>query len=101
MSSRSNDPREALRRIDAGERFDIIFCDLSMPHLTGMELHDAIVANHPEVGRRIVFISGDLSRDDIRRFLARVPNERFEKPVSVPDLRGIAQRFLQPAADRP
>ncbi|MCX5746842.1 MAG: ATP-binding protein [Proteobacteria bacterium] len=88
-----NDPREALRRIEAGETFDLVFCDLSMPYLTGMELYEAIIAIRPELGPRMVFISGDVTREDIRRFLARVPNERLEKPVSLANLRDLARRF--------
>ena len=35
-------PRAALARIEAGERFDVVLCDLMMPELTGMELHERI-----------------------------------------------------------
>ena len=31
-----SDGREALRRIAAGERFDVILCDLMMPEMSGM-----------------------------------------------------------------
>ncbi len=33
------DGRRALERLRAGERFDVILCDLMMPELTGMDLH--------------------------------------------------------------
>ncbi len=91
------DPREALRRIRAGEHFDVVFSDLSMPYLSGVELYEAVAASHPAVAERFVFLSGDLSRPDLRAFLARVPNERFEKPFSTADLRAIVRRFLRTA----
>ena len=91
------DPREALQRIRDGEHFDVVFSDLSMPYLSGVELYEAVAATHPAVAQRFVFISGDMSRHDLRAFLARVPNERFEKPFSTADLRAIVRRFLRTA----
>ena len=88
-----SDPRDALRCIEEGAAFDIIFCDLTMPHLTGMELYEAISVIRPHMAGRIVFVSGDLSRDDIRGFLGRVPNERIEKPFTSNEVRLIARRF--------
>ena len=89
------DPRAALGLVKSGEDFDVIFCDISMPYLTGMQFYDEVAATRPELLERIVFISGDLMRDDTRRFLQRVPNERLEKPVDIQRLRGLARRFLR------
>ncbi|MBL0216392.1 MAG: response regulator [Myxococcales bacterium] len=88
------DPREALRLIQAGTRFDVVFCDLTMPYLSGMELFDTVAATHPQIADRFVFISGDLSRADIRQFMGRVRNERIEKPFSIQNLRAIVRRLV-------
>ena len=50
--------RDALARLDAGERFDAILCDLMMPDMTGMEFFDHLGRRHPEQARRVVFLSG-------------------------------------------
>jgi PAS domain S-box-containing protein len=50
--------REALTLIDGGQRFDVILSDLMMPTMTGMEFYERLLAQHPEVARRVVFISG-------------------------------------------
>ena len=89
-----DNPRVALRRLEAGEPFDVVLCDLTMPYLSGMQLHTAVAARAPRLAARFVFLSGDLTRDDIREFLDGVPNERFEKPFDVQELRGIVRRFL-------
>ncbi len=94
----ADDSREALRLIASGEQFDVVFCDISMPHMSGMELYDEVSVLRPELAERFVFLSGDITRNDIRRFLARVPNERLEKPFSVQNLRGIARRFVESRA---
>lgn len=94
-----DDSREALAAIERGERFDVIFSDILMPHLTGMDLYQKIKKLDAEQAERIVFMSGDLSRSDIERFLSEVSNERLEKPFSIQNIRGIARRFV--ASRRP
>ncbi len=93
------DPREALRVLTENVgSFDVIFTDILMPHLTGIELYRAVAARAPEAAARFVFMTGDVVREDIRAFLAEVPNERLEKPFASQDLRGIANRFVIIAA---
>ena len=95
------DSREALQVLtDNGESFDVIFSDILMPYVTGIELYRAIAARTPEVAERFVFMTGDVVREDIRTFLAEVSNERLEKPFSSQNLRGIAHRFAMIAAAR-
>ena len=49
---------QALERIRKGERFDLIFCDLMMPRVTGMDFHAALAVEAPEQARRTVFLTG-------------------------------------------
>jgi len=48
---------EALARMDAGQRYDVILIDRSMPERSGPEVADAIRARFP--GQALVMISGD------------------------------------------
>ncbi len=71
---------EALERIQAGERFDVILCDLIMPQRTGMDLHTALFRLVREQADRMVFLSGGAFTVRARRFLAEIPNPCIEKP---------------------
>lgn len=51
-------PLQALQRLEHGEHFDLILCDLSMPEMTGYELCAVLEARHPELLSRVVLISG-------------------------------------------
>src|SRR5215204_1487165 len=48
----------ALDRIEAGEYFDIILCDLMMPVMTGMEVYAKLSRIAPEQLERLVFLTG-------------------------------------------
>ncbi|MEJ7728110.1 MAG: response regulator [Polyangiaceae bacterium] len=65
--------REALERMRAGERFDIIFSDLMMPEMSGMELFAAIGAVAPEQAQRVVFLTGGAFTPAAHSFLEECP----------------------------
>jgi PAS domain S-box-containing protein len=80
---------DALARLRAGERFDVIFCDLMMPQVTGMDLHRQLQAELPEQAGRMIFLTGGAYTTAARRFLEEVPNLRIEKPFDTRMLRAI------------
>jgi PAS domain S-box-containing protein len=86
--------REAIERVGGGERYDLILCDLMMPMVTGMEVHAELVATVPEQADRIVFLTGGAFTTEAREFLARIPNERFEKPFDGGRLRLLAKEMV-------
>jgi CheY-like chemotaxis protein len=81
--------REALERFNAGERFDVILCDLMMPEMTGMDLHAALLDAAPDQAQRMIFITGGAFTSRARAFLDQVPNLRIEKPFEAVSLRAI------------
>jgi len=88
------DPREALARLSGGERFDLVLCDLMMPQLSGMELHEALVAVRPALARRMVFMTGGAFTDRARQFLEGVGNRQLSKPFAPQDLRDQVRAWL-------
>ncbi len=73
-------PRHALALLRSGARFQAVLCDLAMPELSGMELHEEILRIDPALAGRTVFLTGGASAPGCREFLARVPNVRLQKP---------------------
>jgi PAS domain S-box-containing protein len=86
--------REAQARLTSGERFDVILCDLMMPEMSGMELHQAVASHSPGLAGRMVFLTGGAFTANARDFLDQVPNHRVEKPFSTQELRGLVQSLL-------
>ncbi len=77
--------------------FDTILCDLMMPGMTGMALHEKLLAEAPSQAARMVFLSGGAFTEEAAAFLDRVPNTRLEKPFSPGQLRAaVASAFGSP-----
>lgn len=93
-----SEPREALRRIGAGERFDLILCDLMMPDLPGPDLYAEVGRIDPGLAARIVFITGGAFTSRARDFLERSGRPWIEKPFAGEGLRGLVRAQLEAAA---
>ncbi len=86
---------EALRRLRAGERFDVILCDVMMPQMTGLELHAHL--RHLAAGddERVVFMTGGAFTARAREELDRLPNRKIDKPFDVAILSAIVSESVR------
>ena len=70
----------ALELLGDDDQFDLIFCDLMMPGLTGMDVYNELVRKSPHLAPKIVFMTGGAIDQEVRAFVARVPNRCLQKP---------------------
>lgn len=70
----------ALERLRAGEPFDLIFCDLMMDELSGMELGERLEAEGSPALADVVFMTGGAFTPAARAFLEANPDRCVEKP---------------------
>lgn len=90
---------DALEKLRAGETFDVIFSDLMMPQITGMELFERISEEFPEQAPRVVFLTGGAFTQAAREFLAKVTNPTLEKPIDRQSLLSlVTERVKSPTA---
>lgn len=89
--STSTNARESYDRLVRGEFFEIIFCDLLMPELTGMGLHAALLAAAPEMAGRMVFMTGGAFTPAAREFLETVRQPKIDKPFDVNGVRALVR----------
>jgi PAS domain S-box-containing protein len=89
-----NNAQEALTRINAGQRFDIIFCDMAMPTMTGMDFHQELARVAPGQAEKIIFLTGGAFTSKAQSFLDTVPNVWMEKPFGVALLRAVIAERL-------
>ena len=81
--------QDALNRLLAGERFDVILCDLLMPGMTGMDLSDELGRSFPGQAARMIFITGGAFTDRARTFLERSSQPCLDKPFELPQIRAV------------
>jgi CheY-like chemotaxis protein len=70
----------ALERIDAGERFDVILCDLCMPVVSGEDVLRTLNERVPEQAARLVVMTGGPQSTAAAAFLTRMATRVLWKP---------------------
>ncbi len=58
----------------------MIFRDLMVPEMSGIELYSALTEAAPEQAARMIFLTGGAFSEGTRAFLEAVPNLTVEKP---------------------
>jgi len=87
--------KAALALLEKGEKFDAILCDLMMPEMSGMELHEALGRIAPRLAQGMIVMTGGAFTGRAQQFLDRVPNQRVEKPFDVQSLRAVVRSALR------
>ena len=82
----ASDGTYALERALAGP-FDVIICDLRMPHLSGRDMYMKLTRQDPRVAERIIFATGDTVRGDTLQFLDGLGRPYLHKPFTLAELR--------------
>lgn len=74
------------------DTFDVVVSDLSMPDVSGMDLHAWLTEHRPELALRTIFATGGAYTARAREFLDRVPNPRIEKPFTLDAIATLIRR---------
>jgi CheY-like chemotaxis protein len=78
----------------SGETFDVIFCDMMMPNMSGVDVYEAVHSANPAQASKVVFLTGGASSPKASEFLARVENPVVDKPFFVDKLRAVIARVV-------
>ncbi len=80
--------------------FDLIFCDLMMPQMSGMELHSWVSEQDAELADQMVFITGGAFTPGAAEYLAKVGNLRVEKPFDAADFKRLTGELVLAARSK-
>lgn len=72
-------PQQALELIEE-RSFDVILSDFRMPLMNGQQFYERVSERHPDLARRMGFLTGDVVAADTRAFLESVGNPHLRKP---------------------
>jgi DNA-binding NtrC family response regulator len=86
--------RDALEGILAGERYDLVLCDLSMPGMDGVGFYERVNAVAPDLLERVVVMTGGAFTPRHLAFLEETTVPRLEKPFLITELRALVEDRL-------
>jgi CheY-like chemotaxis protein len=87
------DPQTALARL-ASETYDLILCDMSMPGVSGIDIHERLLSTRPELAERLIFLTGGALSPEVETFLAGCTNPVVHKPFNAQQLLATVAKFL-------
>ena len=91
---------EARALLTQDKRFDIIFCDLMMPEMSGMELHAWLAKEDARLAEQVVFITGGAFTPGASAYLAKVGNQRLEKPFDTTSFKKMTHELVLAAKSK-
>ena len=89
----AGDGAEGLEKLlSNGRVYDVILSDLKMPYVSGIELHDRLARERPELFRRLIVMTGDVASPEAADLLARTDRPVIEKPFELAELARVIGR---------
>ncbi len=85
---------EAIEILSTGQIYDLIFSDLKMPGLSGMEFLDTLYERWPAMTKKFAMITGDAMSNAVEDVRQNINVPLLEKPVAPHELRNIVQQLV-------
>ena len=92
--------KEARAILEQDQSFDVILCDLMMPEMTGMDLHEWLATHHPRLAKQVVFVTGGAFTPKASEYLTRFRNPWLEKPCDPEKVRRVISDQIAAAKTR-
>jgi len=87
------DGESGLREIKQNH-FDAAFFDWKMPGLNGRQIYERLRATNPDFCHRVIFITGDVVNEPMRKFLEDENRPCLTKPFALAELRNVIKTVL-------
>jgi CheY-like chemotaxis protein len=87
--------RQALERLAAGQRFDVILCDIRMPEMTGIDFCARLETDNPGQASRVVLMSGGSTRRLPGDPPIVLPRPLLQKPFDLEQVLSLMRQALQ------
>jgi signal transduction histidine kinase len=90
----ADDGRIALQRLK-DDKYDVTLCDWKMPGLNGQDVYEQLQTFNPDLCKRMIFITGDVINERMRKFLESQERPCLSKPFVIGDLRAVIRTVLK------
>jgi DNA-binding NtrC family response regulator len=85
---------EARAAFDAGNEYDVVLCDLTMPVESGADLYKYARSRHPDQAQRFVFMTGGAFTRQAVEFLEDSQRPHIDKPFELDRLRALVDALV-------
>jgi DNA-binding NtrC family response regulator len=75
--------------------YEVVISDIRMPDYSGVQLHDWLAENRPDLFAALIITTGDLSSPSLSEFVARTPRPLIEKPFELSVLAQLIEAVLR------
>ncbi len=94
--------REAVNYIEHQGPYDVVFCDVMMPELSGIDVYERARQVCPGQEDRIVFITGGAFTEHAAKFIDSIDNPKLGKPFDAGEVRALVKTLTrEPLPERP
>jgi CheY-like chemotaxis protein len=93
----AEDGREAVKKVKAApERYDLVFMDLQMPKMDGLEATRRIRALDSEYAKKlpIVALTANTFKEDVEKCFAAGMDGHLGKPLNMKDIIAVMKKYL-------
>jgi CheY-like chemotaxis protein len=91
---------DALETIDRGlTKADVILTDINMPELDGFALYQLVQKRHPGLEKKIIFMTGGIFNEELKKFSETIPNIKLKKPFEIEELLRAITQVLGPSGE--
>jgi two-component system cell cycle sensor histidine kinase/response regulator CckA len=80
---------EAMQKLSESAAYDVIFCDVMMPEMSGVDVYQRIRVLYPGQEQKVVFVTGGAFAEPAAHFIATAPNPTLNKPFTGSSLRAL------------
>ncbi len=75
--------------------YDVVLTDIKMPEIDGPGLYRELERRHPDLVRRVIFLTGDTLSPETTRFLEQTRAPSLRKPFTAEGMRRAVQQVLR------
>ncbi|MEO6602032.1 MAG: ATP-binding protein [Polyangiaceae bacterium] len=86
---------EAIQKLGESSPFDVIFCDVMMPEMSGVEVYQRIRERFPGQEHRLVFMTGGAFAEPAARFIEETSNPKLKKPFTGSSLCALVASMMR------
>jgi PAS domain S-box-containing protein len=87
--------KEAITHIEHSGPFDVVFCDVMMPELSGIDVYERAKQVCPGQEERIVFITGGAFTEQAAKFIDSIDNPKLGKPFDAGEVRALVKSLTR------